>query len=220
MMQPQAILFDLDGTLLDTAPDMIAALLALRLENGLNADCELSFLRQFVSKGAVGLLQAGMPECDDQQRERWRLRFLELYSQDLSGRTVLFDGMEEVMGRAEARGVGLGIVTNKPGYLTDALLQQLELTHRFGVVVSGDTLAERKPDPAPVRHACQQLRADPSQVLFVGDDQRDIEAGRSAGTPTVAASYGYILPDHDVGAWQADYVIDAADELLAWLPPQ
>lgn len=214
---PTALLFDLDGTLLDTAPDMIGALNALRTENDLPINSDPG-LRQFVSKGALGLLGAGMPSCSEAQHESWRLRFLELYSQDLSRRTVLFDGMQQVLNYAEANQIGLGIVTNKPAFLTDPLVRQLGLSASFGSVISGDTLAKRKPDPEPVLLACEQLGVEPSQAWFVGDDERDIEAGNAAGTLTIAATYGYVLPDQQPENWQATAMVHHASELLDLLP--
>ncbi len=210
----RALLFDLDGTLLDTAPDMIGALNRLRAESDL-PPCDSVVLRQWVSKGSLGMLHAGMPACDEPTQKRWQQRFLELYSQDLSAGSVLFGGMESVLQRARDNDVELGIVTNKPGWLTDPLVDELNLRHWFGSIVSGDTLAQRKPHPAPVLLACEQLGVVPQYAWFAGDDERDIEAGRAASTPTVAVTWGYHSPGEQPDQWGADYVIHEPTELLS-----
>ncbi len=216
LADPKALLFDLDGTLLDTAPDMIGALNALRAENNLPA-IDSAPLRQFVSRGSIGMLDAGMPAANETQRKVWQARFLQLYSQDLSRRTVLFPAMAEILDHAAACRIPVAIVTNKPGWLTDPLLEDLQLTQRFGCVVSGDTLAQRKPDPEPVLFACEKLDVAPSTAWFFGDDERDIVAGRAANTVTVAAAYGYIPPGAVPGDWSADAIITEPQQLLARL---
>ena len=212
-----AVLFDLDGTLLDTAPDMVAALDALLAEQG-HGPVEYAHARLHVSKGAIGLINLafGALGIDLQEAHRLSLRdrYLEIYAQQLCQQTTLFDGMVEVLARLEAAGMRWGIVTNKPGFLAEPLLEQLGLLRRSATLVSGDTLPERKPHPRPLLFAAEQLGMKPGQFAYVGDDTRDIEAGNAAGMTTVAAAYGFIPPDEDPASWQADHLIEHPLELL------
>jgi phosphoglycolate phosphatase len=212
----QALLVDLDGTLLDTAPDMTAALNALRREEG-RAALDFAALRPFVSHGAVALVRTGFADADAPELERLRLRFLDLYRDSLAGGTRLFDGFEALLARLERAGLPWGIVTNKPGWLTTPLLAALALDSRAGCVVSGDTLAERKPHPAPLLYAAKALKLAPGQCLYVGDAERDIRAGRAAGMRTVAVRYGYLAAGEDPAAWAPDAIIDHPAELAAFL---
>lgn len=212
----RALLFDLDGTLLDTAPDMIAAANALRADDGLDA-LPLADLRPFVSKGGRAILRAAFPHLDDAAREQRLQPFLDRYRADIAGATRPFDGMLDLMTVCRVQGIALGIVTNKPGWLTDALLDALDLHREFAVIVSGDTLAEKKPHPAPVLHALKQLAVSPADAWMFGDDVRDIEAGRAAGTRTVAAAFGYIDAGDDPRNWGADVLVRSAHELIAYL---
>jgi len=212
-----AVLFDLDGTLLDTAPDMIAALDTLLAEQG-HAPVEYTQARLHVSKGAIGLINHafGTLGIDLQEAHRLSLRdrYLELYAQKLCQHTFLFDGMVEVLARLEAAGLRWGIVTNKPGFLAEPLLEQLGLLRRSATLVSGDTLPERKPHPRPLLFAAEQLAMKPGQIAYVGDDTRDIEAGNAAGMTTVAAAYGFIPPDENPANWRADHLIEHPVDLL------
>jgi phosphoglycolate phosphatase len=212
----QAILFDLDGTLLDTAPDMIGALNRLRREESL-APLPPAAVRSSVSHGAVRLISVGFPEARDEEFERLRLRFLRIYSENLADGTCLFPGLEDVLRRLEAEGMPWGVVTNKPGWLTDPLLTQLGLSQRACCVVSGDTVAERKPHPLPLLHAASVAGVAPERCVYVGDAERDIQAGRAAGMTTVVAAYGYIAADEDPRQWQPHGVVREPRELLAWI---
>ena len=212
----RALLFDLDGTLLDTAPDMIAAANALRADAGLDA-LPLASLRPFVSKGGRAILRAAFPHLDEAARETLLQPFLDRYRADIAVATQPFGGMLDLLTLCRAQGIQLGIVTNKPGWLTDAVLDALDLRREFGAVVSGDTLAEKKPHPAPVLHALKQLAVPPADAWMFGDDLRDIESGRAAGTRTAAAAFGYIDADDDPRAWGADVVVRNALELIAYL---
>lgn len=212
----RALLFDLDGTLLDTAPDMIAAANALRVDAGLDA-LPLATLRPFVSKGGRAILRAAFPDLDEAAREALLQPFLDRYRADIAVATRPFDGMLDLLTLCRARGIELGIVTNKPGWLTDAVLDALDLRREFGAVISGDTLPEKKPHPAPVLHALQRLAVPPVDAWMFGDDRRDIEAGRVAGARTVAAAFGYIDANDDPRAWGADAVVGSALELVAYL---
>jgi len=211
-----ALLLDLDGTLLDTAPDMGGALNRLRAEHG----CEplpFSSIRPVVSHGAVRLVSLGFPEASGAAFEALRLRFLEIYAQHLAEGTRLFDGFELVLESLEARGLPWGIVTNKPGWLTDPLLAALGLDRRAACAVSGDTLAERKPHPLPLLHAASLLGVRPEHCIYVGDAERDIQAGRAAGMTTVVASYGYLSQQDDPVSWQPHGIVATPQELLDWM---
>jgi len=216
MNRPLAFLFDLDGTLLDTAPDMIGALNRLRLEH---SEPELAHapLRRHVSHGAARLVRVGFPDVTGDDFERLRLRFLELYATGLAEGTSLFHGWSGVLAALEASRRPWGIVTNKPGWLTGPLLQQLSLHERAACVVSGDTVAERKPHPMPLLHAARTLGLAPAACVYVGDAERDIQAGRAAGMSTIAAAYGYRGSDEDPSDWGPDAVIQSPDELMSWI---
>jgi len=211
-----ALLLDLDGTLLDTAPDMGGALNRLRGEAGLEP-LPSGRIRPVVSHGAMRLLALGFPDASGAEFERLRLRFLELYAQNLAAHTRLFPGLEPVLDELERRGLPWGVVTNKPGWLTDPLMSALGLYERAGCVVSGDTVAERKPHPLPLLHAAQLIDVPPARCVYAGDAERDIQAGRAAGMTTVVAAYGYLSPDDDPGRWQPSGIVEEPGELLAWM---
>jgi len=212
----QAILFDLDGTLLDTAPDMIGALNRLRSEESL-APLPPAAVRASVSHGAVRLVSVGFPEARDADFERLRLRFLQLYSENLAEGTCLFPGLDDVLRRFEIDGLPWGVVTNKPGWLTDPLLLQLGLSQRACCVVSGDTVAERKPHPLPLLHAATLAGVAPERCVYVGDAERDIVAGRAAGMQTVVAAYGYLGEADEPTTWNADGIIMQPAQVLDWV---
>ncbi|MEZ5459584.1 MAG: phosphoglycolate phosphatase [Steroidobacteraceae bacterium] len=186
----RCVLFDLDGTLLDTAPDMAAALNALRGERGL-APLPAERIRPHVSNGAAALVRLGFPGLDGDAFETHRLRFLALYAERICVDTALFDGAEELLHGLESAGLPWGIVTNKPGWLTDPLLAQMQLDRRAASIVSGDTLATRKPDPAPLHHAAAQIGVASADCVYLGDAERDMVAARSAGMRAVFARHGY-----------------------------
>jgi N-acetyl-D-muramate 6-phosphate phosphatase len=212
----RALLFDLDGTLLDTAPDMVAAANAMRGDAGL-APLPYASLRMFVSKGGRALLRAAFPHLDDGVREGMLQPFLDRYRADIAVDTRPFDGIDDLLDACRMRGIRLGIVTNKPGWLTDAVLDALDLRDLFGAVVSGDTLPDKKPHPAPVLHALDALDVAARDAWMFGDDRRDIEAGRAAGTRTVAATFGYLDANDDVRDWGADLVVHDPRTLVAYL---
>lgn len=201
-----ALLFDLDGTLLDTAPDMVACLHELQDEE---QQAPLPYLqaRAHVSHGSLGLLRVAFGELADAERERLQRRFLAMYASRLMVKTALFEGMTEVLAAVERARIPWGIVTNKPGYLTEPLLQQLNLRSRCACVVSGDTIAQRKPHPQPLLHAVSLIPALAKRAIYVGDAERDIVAGKAAGMRTVAALYGYIPANEDPAGWGADHHI-------------
>ncbi|NJD26629.1 MAG: HAD-IA family hydrolase [Betaproteobacteria bacterium] len=214
---PDAVLFDLDGTLADTAPDLGAALNALLAEEGQEA-LPIAFLRPFVSQGVRGLLRAGFAlEPAAAGYERLSVRFLELYESRLCRETRLFTGIAEVLAGLEASGIAWGIVTNKRMRYTDPLVAQLDLYPRTTCVVSGDTTPAAKPSPLPLLHACDLLGCLPARTLYVGDDIRDIQAGKAAGCTTVAAAWGYLGDSGPVSSWNADAIVAHPAELLGLL---
>lgn len=213
----RTILFDLDGTLLDTAPDLAAVLNTVLEENQLPA-LPFESIRPVVSHGAIALIKHGFKlQQDDPRFDPLRQRLLTLYRENISRHTTLFPGMEALLRDIEQRGLVWGVVTNKPGWLTDPLMKDLQLYNRAVCVISGDTLQQRKPHPAPLLHACQLANCRPEQCLYVGDAQRDIEAGRNAGMYTMVALFGYFTDQDQPHSWGATYSIEKPCELLAWL---
>jgi 2-phosphoglycolate phosphatase len=186
----KAVLFDLDGTLLDSAPDLVGSLNWVRETEKLSP-LPLSDMSQYASKGAVGLLLAGMPESDKNTFESWRLRFLEHYAENSFRQSRLYDGVPELLDFLGAAGIPWGVVTNKIESLTLPIIEAANLRDTVSCIVCGDTLRESKPHPAPVLLACEILKVMPGETLFVGDDIRDIQAGNAAGTQTAAVHYGY-----------------------------
>lgn len=213
----RCVLFDLDGTLVDTAPDLGYALNELRREYDLPA-LPAAQIRPLASAGARGLLLLGFGmQPSDGGYEPLRQRFLDIYMENLVRESRLFDGMVEVLEETRQRGMSWGIVTNKPARFTDPLIRQLRFPATPVCVISGDTAAHPKPHPAPMLMACEQGGVQPADCIYVGDAQRDIESGRRAGMRTIAAAYGYIEANDDPGRWGADALIHAPAELLACL---
>ena len=210
------VLFDLDGTLLDSAPDLYAALQAQCAEENVAAPAYAP-VREVVSRGARAVLRCAFAARGEAAIEALVPRYLELYQQVMARDTRAFDGVDELLARLEASGLRWGIVTNKAAFLTDDLLQRIGWSTRAAAVVCGDTLPVKKPDPAPVLLACERAGLVPGQCLFVGDDRRDVQAGAAAGLFTVAASWGY-LDGGDPRTWGADAVLDAPAALAALLP--
>lgn len=211
-----ALLLDLDGTLLDTAPDMAGALNALLREER-RAPLEFATIRPHVSHGSTALVALGFGSPDATEFERLRRRFLDLYAANLLDGTCVMDGFDAVLATLEARGVPWGVVTNKPGWLTDPLLERIGLRARAACVVSGDTLAERKPHPLPLLHAAGLVGRPPSDFVYVGDAERDIVAGRAAGMRTLAARFGYLAAHEDPAAWSPDGIVERPADVLDWL---
>ncbi len=212
MSEWQAVLFDLDGTLADTAPDLIHALNRVREELGYAAVPEAQ-VRPAVSQGGAAMLRAGFRDRPGADVELLK-RFLDTYRERICVDTRLFEGMDLVLERLESRGIAWGIVTNKPGWLTEPLVEALGLHQRVGATVSGDTLPVKKPDPAPVLHACRAMGVDPRRVAMVGDDRRDIEAGQAAGGVGVVAAWGYIGADECPDTWGATHHADQPLDVL------
>lgn len=210
----ELVLFDLDGTLVDTAPDLAAAANRQRAERGLEP-LPLAQLRPMASHGARGLIGRALGRVPgDADYESLRQQFLDYYEQALCVHSRLFDGMDETLTALEQAGVRWGIVTNKIARFTVPLVERLGLGDRVACVVSGDSTPHTKPHPAPVLHAIEQAGKTADASMYVGDDLRDVQAGRAAGTATVIAAYGYLGSDADIRAWGGDYVIDQPHDLL------
>lgn len=216
MARMRAVLFDLDGTLLDTAPDMVGALNALRQERRL-ALLPYAAIRSSVSHGAARVVQAGFPDADPESQQQLQRRFLEIYRGALSRETRLFPGMDEVLNELASLSIKSGIVTNKAAWLTDPLLAELGLRARFACVVSGDTVAERKPHPLPLLHAAALAGVTPSECIYVGDAERDVQAAHRAAMPALVANYGYLRADENSADWGAEGYLNQPLDLLDWL---
>lgn len=212
----RAVLFDLDGTLADTAADLIAAVNRV-VEEESRRPVPASALRPLVSKGGRALLACAFADLAEDAREALLPRFLAEYAQALAVRTRPFHGIEPLLADIEARGWPWGIVTNKPEGLALGVVEGLGWSARSRVVVGGDTLPVRKPAPEPLLLAASRLGVDPAQCLYVGDDARDVEAARAAGMPSVAALWGYREAHEDPQAWGATVACVDADALRIWL---
>lgn len=207
-----AVFFDLDGTLVDTAPDMVAVLQALQRDHGIDPVAyELG--RANVSDGAVGLLSVGFPKIVVEFGDDLHQEYLERYADAVCVESRLFPGLAELLDDLDDAGCPWGIVTNKPEQLTMPLLMALDIAERSACIVCGDTLAVRKPDPAPLILACDLVDVDTANAIYVGDAERDIEAGQRAGMATMAAAYGYITEDDDPREWDADVIAMTTEEL-------
>lgn len=215
--RPEVVLFDLDGTLADTAGDLGGALNQLRADRGL-PPLAIDQLRPYASAGAKGLIGAGLKVFpDDPEFETLRLQFLAYYERCLSETTVLFEGVAALLEHIETRGQRWGVVTNKPHRYTLPVLDGLGLLHRSSVTISGDSTSHAKPHPLPLLTACEQLDVTPSRTLYVGDDLRDIQAARAAGMPNVAAAWGYLGTTSDIAQWQADIICQRPLEIADFL---
>ncbi len=213
---PTHVLFDLDGTLADTAPDLQHALNQVLAEQGL-PPLPLGQVRPAASHGAIAMLRLAYPDAKEESLLPLRNRFIDRYRASLDRQTTLFPGTLNLLGALEAHGIIWGIVTNKLADLTEPLLHTLGLLQRAACVVSGDTTAHAKPHPAPLLHACELLGCEPADAIYVGDSSNDVEAARRAGMRVVVAGYGYMDGIDTAKAWAADHVIDEPMELLAWV---
>ncbi|WP_312684695.1 phosphoglycolate phosphatase [Stenotrophomonas chelatiphaga] len=209
---PPAVLFDLDGTLLDSAPDFVATAADMLAARG-RPPISLEALRPVVSKGSRAMLAVAFPELPGDERDALIPEFLQRYQALIGQHATLFDGVAGMLAALDAAGVRWGIVTNKPEYLARLILPQHGWQARCAVLVGGDSLRERKPHPLPLLHAAQAIGIAPSHCVYVGDDERDIIAARAAGMPSVAALWGYRLADDDPASWNADVALDDAHSL-------
>jgi len=213
----QLVLLDLDGTLADTGPDLAHALNTVRAEEGLPA-LPYARIRPQVSHGARALIRLGFGGQEaEPDFERRRQRLLDVYRENLCVRTKLFPGMTEVLAGIEQLGLRWGVVTNKPAWLTEPLLIAMRLDRRVACVVSGDTVTPRKPHPNPLLHAARSAGVDPAQCVYIGDAERDVQAGKAAGMHTLIAAFGYLGGDDNPRAWGADAIVDQPSEILNWL---
>ncbi len=212
----KAVLFDLDGTLLDTAQDMMDALNALRAEENL-APLPYEMVRCQVSHGANALVKLSFGELPPDAHETMRKRLLDIYRRQLAKHTCLFEGGDEMLAALESRGVYWGIVTNKPAWLTDPLLVEVGLHKRARAVVSGDSLPERKPHPLPLLHAASTMGIPPAACVYVGDAERDMQAAKAAGMFALVAGYGYLGDDDRADGWFSHGWLDSPLELIEWL---
>ncbi len=213
----EAVLFDLDGTLADTAPDMARTVNEMRKRRGL-APVELRIVRPHVSKGARGMIMAafGMG-TDHPDFPAMREEFLDIYAGCLCVDTTLFPGMDELLQRPESQGIAWGVVTNKFERFARPIMEQLGLGERVGVVLGGDSCPRPKPFPDSLLAAASTLRVDPRNTLYVGDDERDAQAARAAGMPVIVAGYGYLGSDKPPEDWNADGIVDCAQALHEWI---
>ena len=210
----KAVLFDLDGTLIDSAPDMVASLNQILKEEGL-AQLTLDTLRPYVSKGGLAMTKVAFDKYKNEDDiEPLRLRFLDYYLHNIADHSKLFDGFESLLEALEQRSIAWGVVTNKPGWLTDPLMSALKLDQRSAVTISGDTTAEKKPHPLPLLTAAEAININCEHCLYIGDDPRDIEAGNAANMTTVIAKYGYISDNSNLESWMADSMIDHPTQIL------
>ena len=198
----KAVLFDLDGTLIDTAPDMIYALKTVLKNNHTNTSISDKTLRKYVSDGSIGLINLVFPNENNEEIQRLQSQFLDAYEKNLSRESQIFPHLDDLLFFLENNHFMWGIVTNKPTRMTLQLLKCLELYCPF--VVCGDTLRDRKPSPKPLIIASKLMNIDPMNIMYVGDAKRDIEAGRLANMKTISAEYGYIKDEDDPKSWDAD----------------
>ncbi|WP_168406536.1 HAD family hydrolase [Acinetobacter indicus] len=212
----KAVLFDLDGTLIDTAADFIRIIQDMCRDKG----CDIVAAEQIrtqVSEGARAMVKLVYPELEveDPVFLGHRQRFLDLYGADIAVETDLFEGMYPLLEQLEQQQIPWGIVTNKPRWLSEALLKALNLTERCAVLVCPEDVSKTKPDPEPMYLAAAQLGLEPQQCIYVGDHPRDIDAGRNASMYTILAAYGYLPLQHkdDLTAWQADCIVNNVTEL-------
>lgn len=211
-----AVLLDLDGTLVDTAPDLYRAACELCRAVG-QPPPDFAPFRATVSRGARAMLACAFPDRSESEREQLVEPFLRFYREEVHRESRLFPGMEAVLAALAARGVPWGIVTNKPRFLTEPLLAALSLKPAPAVLLCGDCLPVRKPDPAPVLAACAFLERRPGSVWFVGDDERDVQAGRAAGCRTAVAAWGYVPAPESYRDWGSDRILARPEELLSVL---
>lgn len=215
--QRAGVFFDLDGTLVDTAPDFHLAINRLRQEENL-PELSLAEFRTVVSEGSVAMISAAFQHIDDPQGlESLRQRLLAFYLDNIATHSRLFDGMSETLSWLDNNHIPWGIVTNKPWLYTNPLLAALELSERSHCIICPDHVSQTKPDPEGLLAACQQSDTTPELSIYVGDHRRDIEAGQNAGMTTVGAAYGYLHPDETPESWQADFLTSTPTAILPWL---
>ncbi len=213
----EAVLFDLDGTLADTAPDMAHTVNLMRRSRGLEPVAPES-VRAHVSKGARGMITSAFAiDPDHPEFPAMREEFLGLYGENLCIETCLFPGMESLLAHLERESIAWGVVTNKFERFARPIIESLGLGRRATIVVGGDTCARAKPFPDPLLHAAAAMGVAPPNILYVGDDERDVQAARAAGMPVVVAGYGYLGDGPAPSLWGADAIVASATELERWI---
>lgn len=213
----KAVLFDLDGTLADTSPDMAYALNKLLINHG-KQTLDYELVRKNTSRGSIAMIQLGFEKpLEEKISHQLRDEFLQIYADNLCNRTQLFPGVAELLDSLDNSDIPWGIVTNKPGNLAEPLAQELGIAFNAVCMVSGDSLARRKPDPDQLNHAANMLGINEQYTIYMGDDPRDVIAGKAAGMLTAVAAYGYIQDDQDPHKWDADIVFQQALDLKDWL---
>src|SRR3990167_4760677 len=217
MTSLNCVLFDLDGTLLDTAPDLADALNQLRQQHHLNA-LPLADIRHLAGHGSAALLKIGMNVSDQHPHFTALLEeFFRLYQARLTNAAQLFQGIDTVLHYLDTHLIPWGIVTNRPSRFTFDLLKHFKLEHRAQCIICGDTLTKRKPDPAPILHACELLKQPPSSCLYIGDTQTDVIASKAAGTRSLVTLYGYQGAQDQPRSWNADAYVETAHDIIPWI---
>lgn len=211
----QAVLFDLDGTLVDTAPDFVRIVNNLRAQHQL-APLPYDEIRAAVSAGARAMIKVGFPHYELESPEFLALRqqLLDDYYSDICQDSRVFEGLDSLLTQFEKKQIPWGIVTNKPRHLSEALLSALNLTERCAVLVCPDDVKNTKPDPEPMYLACKKLAVDCQKTIYIGDHLRDIQAGKNANMTTIAVGFGYIVEGEKIEDWQADYSVETVAELV------
>ncbi|MBP7369974.1 MAG: phosphoglycolate phosphatase [Arenimonas sp.] len=207
------VLFDLDGTLLDSARDLHAAMNKLLVEKS-EPLIDFNVFRPVVSKGARAMLKLSFAHTDENSRERLLPEFLAIYEQGLAEHSLVFDGVYEVLAHIESQGARWGIVTNKPYYLAEPLVEKLGWSARSALLLGGDSLPKKKPDPDQLLHACSTLLVKPEYCVYVGDDERDVIAANAAGMRSIGALWGYRPIDDLPEAWGADDLAEQPIDLI------
>jgi len=213
----QAVLFDLDGTLIDTAPDFVLCLNLLRQEHGLDALDDLN-IRKVVSDGARAMISLAFDIKEgDQGFEEKKQRFLDLYEQHIAQKSELFSGLQDCLSFCQTHGIPWGIITNKPRKYSELLLTKLDLMGSLATLVCADDVLNAKPHKEPMLKACNEINIPAEQCLYVGDHTRDIEAGKNANMATIAAAYGYVHNDDEAESWQATWTVQSGEALHSLL---
>lgn len=210
------VLFDLDGTLVDTAPDLIASLNATLLDFGYSRVDELA-VKPLISMGALPMIRHAVPEADDDLQQRLLTAMLDYYQANIAEHSRFFDGIDDVLTRIENLDLKWGVVTNKRRRFTEPLMDAMQLTERAACIVSGDSTGNSKPHPEPMLFACRQAKVDPQHCVYMGDAKHDIAAGKSAQMRTLAAVYGYLNAGDQPEQWGADALIERPRQLLDWI---
>ena len=215
-MRLACVLFDLDGTLVDTAPDLIACLNLTLMQYDYPVPASEQ-VKPFISLGAMAMINASVPNLDETRKAELLDTMLLCYEQNIVKHTVFFEGMEETLNTIEGLGLKWGVVTNKRERFTNPLMAALNLTHRAACIISGDTASHPKPHPAPMLAACQKAEVQPEHCVYIGDAKHDITAGKAVSMKTLAALYGYLKPNDQPETWGADELIVSPAHLLSWI---